>query len=41
MLQECQNESGACDGLQPVTWTVKTSQGTPEYVQFIPMEVEE
>ena len=33
MLQECQNESGACNGLQPVGW--------PEYmyVQFISKEV--
>ena len=39
MLRKCQNESGVCDGLQPVAWTVLMLRGTPEYVQFISKEV--
>ena len=35
MLRECQNESGVCDGLQPVARTVEMLRGTLEYVQFI------
>ena len=39
VLWECQNESGVCDGLQPVAWTVLILWGTLEYVQFISKEV--
>ena len=39
MLRDCQNENDVCDGLQPVVCTVQMLQGTPEYVQFISVEV--
>lgn len=31
VLRACQNESGVCDVLLPVTWTVQMLRGTPEY----------
>ena len=39
VLRECQNESGVCDGLQPVAWTVLMLRITPEDVKVISKEM--